>query len=240
VSYHRRVLQQTGTGHFSPIAAYDEASDHALILDTARFKYGAHWVPVPLLFEAMQPQDPDTGKSRGYVLLSFHQDEVHQSMPMSILFRTSHVSRAAREKYKAFLQAQKASPVTWEQVVSYWTKDGNDLDNIWDMTEVQLAPMNELDQEAIASVRDLIETLIPPSPVFSDSKSHNCRPNVSRTVCLSPREILFVVYLASLHVKSRKDLVLTASSTASQETRQQLLAEAELLQLAIDLATNLS
>jgi glutathione gamma-glutamylcysteinyltransferase len=239
VSYHRKILQQTGTGHFSPIAAYDEASDHVLILDTARFKYGAHWVPIPLLFEAMQPEDPDTGKSRGYILLSFRQDEMHPSMPVSILFRTSQVNHAAREKYKEFLQSQKDSPITWEQVVSYWTNDGNDLDGIWEMTEVQLTPMNEMEQDAVASVRDLIENLIPPSPLLPDFSSQ-CRPNVSRTVSLSPREILFVVYLASLDVERRRDLVLTANSSASQATRHQLLAEAELLQLAIDLATDLS
>mmetsp|Transcript_17505 Transcript_17505/g.35988 ORF Transcript_17505/g.35988 Transcript_17505/m.35988 type:complete len:471 (+) Transcript_17505:492-1904(+) len=71
VSYSRRVLHQTGDGHFSPIAAYDEASDSVLILDTARFKYGAHWTKLPLVYEAMKPVDSDTGKSRGYVLLSF-------------------------------------------------------------------------------------------------------------------------------------------------------------------------
>lgn len=42
VSYNRGVLKQTGEGHFSPIAAYDPISDSVLILDTARFKYGAH------------------------------------------------------------------------------------------------------------------------------------------------------------------------------------------------------
>ena len=35
-SYSRRVLKQTGSGHFSPIAAYDEASDTVLIMDTVR------------------------------------------------------------------------------------------------------------------------------------------------------------------------------------------------------------
>ena len=39
--------------------------DLVLILDTARFKYPPHWVPLPLLFEAMAPPDPDTGKPRG-------------------------------------------------------------------------------------------------------------------------------------------------------------------------------
>ena len=77
VSYTRKVLNQTGTGHFSPIGAYDEASDHVLVLDTARFKYGPHWVPLPLMFEALIPEDPDTGKSRGFLVLSYDgSDEV--------------------------------------------------------------------------------------------------------------------------------------------------------------------
>jgi glutathione gamma-glutamylcysteinyltransferase len=71
VSYNRKTLQQTGSGHFSPVAAYDVVSDSVLILDTARFKYGAHWVKLSLLHEAMKSIDPDTGKPRGFALLSF-------------------------------------------------------------------------------------------------------------------------------------------------------------------------
>jgi hypothetical protein len=74
VSYSRAILKQTGSGHFSPIAAYDKASDSVLILDTARFKYGAHWTKLPLIYDAMKPIDPDTSKSRGYALLSFVPD----------------------------------------------------------------------------------------------------------------------------------------------------------------------
>lgn len=38
VSYSRTALNQTGSGHFSPIAAFDEETNSVLILDTARFK----------------------------------------------------------------------------------------------------------------------------------------------------------------------------------------------------------
>lgn len=69
VSYFRQTLGQTGTGHFSPIGAYDEELDQVLILDTARFKYSPHWVSLDLLFEAMLPLDPDSNKSRGYMLI---------------------------------------------------------------------------------------------------------------------------------------------------------------------------
>lgn len=69
VSYHRGTLGQTGTGHFSPIAAYSPAHDSVLILDSARFKYDPHWVKLPLLVQAMQAEDTSTGKPRGYLLL---------------------------------------------------------------------------------------------------------------------------------------------------------------------------
>jgi glutathione gamma-glutamylcysteinyltransferase len=38
VSYARKILNQTGTGHFSPVGGYHETKDLVLILDVARFK----------------------------------------------------------------------------------------------------------------------------------------------------------------------------------------------------------
>jgi glutathione gamma-glutamylcysteinyltransferase len=67
--YSREVLQQTGAGHFSPIAAYDEETDRALVLDVARFKYSPHWVQVPLLYQAMCAIDPATGSPRGLAVV---------------------------------------------------------------------------------------------------------------------------------------------------------------------------
>lgn len=70
VSYSRKVLNQTGDGHWSPIGGYDPASDMVLILDQARFKYNAHWVPLTELYKAMDTVDQDTSKKRGYFELS--------------------------------------------------------------------------------------------------------------------------------------------------------------------------
>ena len=69
VSYSRRALGQTGDGHFSPVAGFHAGRDVALVLDVARFKYPPHWVPVPLLWAAMLPEDPATRRSRGWALL---------------------------------------------------------------------------------------------------------------------------------------------------------------------------
>ena len=71
-SYSRKTLQQTGDGHFSPVGGYNRANDLVLVLDVARFKYPPHWVPLPLLHEAMSHLDPSTGLPRGYLHLSSH------------------------------------------------------------------------------------------------------------------------------------------------------------------------
>ena len=63
-------MKQTGTGHFSPIGGYHAGQDMALILDVARFKYPPHWVPLPLLWEAMNTTDESTGLLRGSLFLS--------------------------------------------------------------------------------------------------------------------------------------------------------------------------
>jgi glutathione gamma-glutamylcysteinyltransferase len=69
VNYSRSAVGQTGTGHFSPIAGFDAATDQALVLDTARFKYPPHWMPVELLFAAMRERDAATGAARGWMQL---------------------------------------------------------------------------------------------------------------------------------------------------------------------------
>ena len=69
-SYHRGTLNQTGTGHFSPIGGYNAESDLVLIMDVARFKYTPHWVPLAELYKAMCVTDPSSNKSRGYMCIS--------------------------------------------------------------------------------------------------------------------------------------------------------------------------
>ena len=69
LSYSRKGLGQTGDGHFSPLGGYHAGRDMVLILDVARFKYPPHWVPVSVLWRAMQRTDPETNMPRGYVWL---------------------------------------------------------------------------------------------------------------------------------------------------------------------------
>jgi len=70
VAYSRAILSQSGSGHFSPIGGYNKEKDMILIMDVARFKYPPHWVPLPLLYDAMNTIDETTQKSRGYLMVS--------------------------------------------------------------------------------------------------------------------------------------------------------------------------
>lgn len=54
VSFCRKSLQQTGDGHFSPIAAYDAETNMVLVMDTARFKYPSYFVDAKMLWDAMK------------------------------------------------------------------------------------------------------------------------------------------------------------------------------------------
>lgn len=68
-NFDRKVLDQEGGGHQSPLAAYDEASDSVLMLDVAKFKYPPSWIPLGNMLEAMRTRDPDSGRSRGLVVV---------------------------------------------------------------------------------------------------------------------------------------------------------------------------
>lgn len=57
VNYDRRVLGEQGSGHISPIAAYDSRRDAFLVLDEAGYKYPFTWVSAKQLFAAAHTKD---------------------------------------------------------------------------------------------------------------------------------------------------------------------------------------
>lgn len=66
----RKVLGQTGDGHFSPIAALNIKDENLLLLDAARFKYNSMWFKIKDVFDSFKPIDKTTEKSRGFLLCS--------------------------------------------------------------------------------------------------------------------------------------------------------------------------
>lgn len=69
VNFFRPGLQEQGGGHFSPVAAYDAASDRFLILDVARYKYPPVWVKAADLWKAIDTLDSSGQKKRGLLLI---------------------------------------------------------------------------------------------------------------------------------------------------------------------------
>jgi hypothetical protein len=70
VDFWRGDLGQDFGAHWSPVAAYHEGTDRFLVLDVARFRYPPYWAKAEDLFKAMNTTDTDSGKSRGYILVS--------------------------------------------------------------------------------------------------------------------------------------------------------------------------
>ena len=57
VNYDRDELGQVGGGHWSPVGSYSEKEDAFLVLDVAKYKYTAAWIPSERLFDAMATWD---------------------------------------------------------------------------------------------------------------------------------------------------------------------------------------
>jgi hypothetical protein len=70
VNYDRAGVGQEKMGHISPLGAYDAKADKFLVLDVARYKYAPVWVDAAALFGAMSTQDPVSGQTRGFVVVS--------------------------------------------------------------------------------------------------------------------------------------------------------------------------
>jgi glutathione gamma-glutamylcysteinyltransferase len=242
VSYTRKALGQTGTGHFSPIAAYDSVSDSVLILDTARFKYGSHWVKLPLIYEAMKPVDPSTGRSRGYVMLEYdHEYDEHHtsSLALSVLLRSRMKQNPVRREFKRYLESLPPHHrIGWEEVVKYWTKDRTAPKYIWEIMDPQLKPMSdESDDGLYKEVLSLIADLIPSDDQLFPQDGDCCRSNHRRTVSVCSEEAIFILYLACLDKERREKMIFSSElSSASSRARQQLLVEAKLVEIAIKMS----
>lgn len=58
-----------------------------LILDVARFKYPPHWVPLSLLWEAMDTVDEATGRHRGYAYRHWSALSIQAIMAFYLCFK---------------------------------------------------------------------------------------------------------------------------------------------------------
>lgn len=69
INYLRRAIGQERGGHISPVAAYNAATDHFLVLDVSRYKYPPVWVKASELWQSLDTLDRTSGKTRGMLLV---------------------------------------------------------------------------------------------------------------------------------------------------------------------------
>lgn len=67
-NFNGKNLGLKTNGHISPIAAFDETSDSALLMDVAGHKNGWYWVSISDLYKAMNTKDGEN--YRGYLVIS--------------------------------------------------------------------------------------------------------------------------------------------------------------------------
>src|SRR5215831_12312635 len=75
VNFSRATLSDdnTGGGHFSPLAAYNGRADDLLVMDVARYKFPPFWVDTDLLWQAMATTDTSSGRHRGYIVVEVEE-----------------------------------------------------------------------------------------------------------------------------------------------------------------------
>jgi hypothetical protein len=74
VNFSRTSLGETGGGHLSPLAAYDENTDRFLMLDVARYRYPPAWIKTQDLWNAMNTMDKPAAAFRGFVVVYLKRD----------------------------------------------------------------------------------------------------------------------------------------------------------------------
>jgi len=70
VNLSRKFLNQTGSGHFSPICGYHNESNSTLLLDISRYKYPPYWINTNTLYNSLIPFDLEARKKRGFLVIS--------------------------------------------------------------------------------------------------------------------------------------------------------------------------
>ena len=73
VNYFRRVLDQFGWGHISPLGAYNSDADSFLILDVAQ-NLSPVWVKTDVLYQAMLANDGLLNEPRGFILVTHNSN----------------------------------------------------------------------------------------------------------------------------------------------------------------------
>jgi hypothetical protein len=70
-NFHQgKLTGDSGSGHLSPVGAYDARSDRVLIFDVDREWYEPYWVSTEAFYRALATEAPESKKTRGLLRVS--------------------------------------------------------------------------------------------------------------------------------------------------------------------------
>lgn len=69
INFLRTGLGENGSGHMSPLAAYDAKTDRFLLLDVAKYRYPVAWIKTQDLWNAMNTFDATAHAYRGFLII---------------------------------------------------------------------------------------------------------------------------------------------------------------------------
>jgi len=126
LAYTRKAVNQEGAGHYSPVGAYHRERKLALVLDTARFKYPPHWLPVQALFEAMSVVCESTSKSRGFAVLEISDIMIADCLSVKATWRAWSATMSWRtDKLPELVQAHLDSQAALKADMPEGTPEAN-------------------------------------------------------------------------------------------------------------------
>lgn len=105
VNFQRSVVHEEGGGHYSPIGSYSTAIDAFLLLDVAKYKYPATWVPAQMLYKAMATTD-----SCGYWNFPFGQNDLSDELlypENSDSYKEAAKQLACQETFRGYLSVRR-------------------------------------------------------------------------------------------------------------------------------------
>ncbi|KAJ3095232.1 hypothetical protein HDU97_007136 [Phlyctochytrium planicorne] len=226
VAFSRKLLEQSGDGHFSPIGGFHEKESQVLVLDVARFKYPSYFASAEKLYESLKPIDKETGRSRGYFLLR----RANQS-PLILSKIIVPQGRPLYSTLTAKLSQQIDTPSTLitltEASMSPYSESGTIPQIVFREAGIDLAaPMQddlaESHRQALESLMVEIQNL----PLYSEIKNFGARANEGRYA-------LAILFIFTLPISVMQNVPAVAR-TKIAEAREEAILKCPLLRAEID------
>jgi len=188
------------------------------------------------------------------------------TQPASILYRSMMNQNRKRRLYKEYISSLRdqhdefrgGKDIPYDLIRPYWYKGGNDNNNdnnrtpssVWDII-IPTKVRNEEERELLRKMRLLLADLHratvaagndDPSNNDDDNSGETYHPSMASdpSVSISAEQTVVIIYLATLSRDRRYEIVTNLECDASDDVRDQVLKESEMIASAIEVSDKLT